>query len=109
MFGKTAQVKEIGVAEAVKQRGDTTVQFVDVREGNEWRAGHMPGSTHIPLGELAHRVGELDPARPVVVVCASGGRSYTAADLLTRKGFTDTASLAGGLMAWYQAGQPLER
>jgi len=109
MFGKSGTVKEIGVVEAVQQRADANVQFVDVREPNEWRAGHMPGSTHIPLGDLAFRIGELDPARPVVVVCASGVRSYTAADLLMRKGFADASSLEGGLMAWYQAGQPLER
>ena len=109
MFGKQSTVKQIGVAEAATQRTNAAVQFVDVRELNEWIGGRMPGSMHIPLGDLAFRVGELDPARPVVVVCASGMRSLTGADLLLRKGFGDTVSLAGGLVAWYQAGQPLER
>ncbi len=74
-------------------------QFVDVREPDEVAAGSLPGATNIPLGELEARIGELDPARRVVVLCRSGGRSTSAAEFLTANGFTDVVNLEGGMLA----------
>ncbi|MCW3008991.1 MAG: rhodanese-like protein [Solirubrobacterales bacterium] len=82
-------------------------QIVDVREDHEVEAGHIPGITHIALGELGEKAGTLDPAQPVVFVCKSGGRSLMAAQALRGAGF-DAYSLAGGTQAWQDAGQPLE-
>ncbi len=74
-------------------------QLVDVREPHEWDQGSLPGAIHIPLGDLADRLGELDQARPVVVLCRSGARSGRAAELLMAHGFVDVTNLTGGLMA----------
>lgn len=74
-------------------------QFVDVREPGEVAAGTLPGTMNIPLGELAGRIDELDPSRRVVLLCRSGGRSTTAAQMLTAAGFGDVVNLAGGMLA----------
>lgn len=74
-------------------------QVVDVREGDEWAAGHLAESIHMPLGDLADRLDELDPERPAVAVCHSGARSERAAAELQRAGLR-ADSLAGGLLAW---------
>ena len=62
-------------------------QKVDVRTPSEFAGGHAPGSLNIPLDQLARRLGELDPNRPVLLGCASGSRSAMATTLLKRKGF----------------------
>lgn len=79
---------------------------VDVREPEEWAAGHVEGSLWIPLGQLQARAGELPRDRPLVVVCRSGSRSAYAADALVAAGW-DARNLAGGLHAWAAAGLPL--
>jgi rhodanese-related sulfurtransferase len=79
---------------------------VDVREPDEWHAGHMAGSTWIPLGELGRRLDEL-PSGPLVIVCRTGSRSGMVADALVGAGL-DARNLAGGLVGWVAAGLPLE-
>ncbi len=83
--------------------------MIDVREQDEWDAGHLAEATLLPLGELEQRRHELDPAAPVVIVCRSGRRSLVAADYLHRLGFPEARSLAGGMIAWAATGQPVER
>lgn len=100
---------EVSVAETIAARDEGTHQIVDVRELDEWIAVRMPDSVHIPLGELARRANELDPHRPTITVCKSGQRSLYAVEILRAAGFGEVASLNGGLLAWYEAGQPLER
>ena len=80
--------------------GYEQVQIVDVREVDEYRDGHIEGSTLIPLGVLPHRVDELQRDVPVVVVCRSGNRSAQACELLTQRGF-QAVSLRGGLSSWH--------
>jgi rhodanese-related sulfurtransferase len=80
---------------------------LDVREPEEWQAGHMLGSVWIPLGDLSARAGELPRDRPIVVVCRSGSRSAYAADALVAAGY-DARNLAGGLQHWAASGLPLE-
>jgi rhodanese-related sulfurtransferase len=82
------------------------LQVVDVRDGNEWDAGHIDGSVHIPLDDLDDRFEELDRSRPVLTVCRSGNRSAGAARALSADGF-DAQSLDDGLLAWAEAGLPL--
>jgi rhodanese-related sulfurtransferase len=82
------------------------VQVVDVRWPNEWEAGRIEGSRHIPQDELDDRLDELDRGRPVVTVCRSGSRSAAAATSLRADGF-DAENLDGGLVAWADAGLPL--
>ena len=85
------------------------VQIVDVREPAEFDAelGHIAGATLMPLGTLRERCAtELDPARPVVLVCRSGTRSAQATQLLSRSGFAHAANLAGGMLRWRAEGRP---
>ena len=79
--------------------------MLDVREDDEWDAGHVEGSVHIPLMQLGERFGEL-PATQTLVVCRSGNRSAHATAYLVDQGF-DAVNLAGGLAAWHRAGRPL--
>ena len=81
---------------------------LDVREQDEWDAGHAPGAVHIPLGELPSRLGELPDTDDGVlaVVCRGGGRSSRAVAWLSQQGF-DVANLHGGMKAWEGAGKPL--
>jgi rhodanese-related sulfurtransferase len=109
LFGGGPHTPETDVTTLARARAAGNVQIVDVREPTEWAAGHMPGAILIPLGQLAQRARELDPGRPVVVVCRSGRRSLTGAEVLLRAGFKDAASLAGGMIAWADSGQPVVR
>ncbi|MBL8096719.1 MAG: MBL fold metallo-hydrolase [Anaerolineales bacterium] len=88
--------------------GDRPV-VVDVRESWEFRSGHVADAVHIPLGELAQRVGELDPEQPVAVICASGSRSQSAAAFLGQKSFKTVFNILGGTSSWMRAGLPLSR
>jgi len=74
--------------------------LLDVRGPGERAEGHVEGSAHIPIARLRQRIGELDPARPVVAYCAGGYRSSTAASLLRAHGFADVSDLIGGYEAW---------
>ncbi len=82
------------------------VQVLDVREDDEWTAGHIDGSVHVPLGELDGRTSELDRSRPVVTVCRSGGRAGKAAELLGGAGF-DAQVMDGGITGWAEQQLPL--
>ena len=77
--------------------------LLDVRGPGEREMGCIEDSVHIPLGQLRDRVGELDPARPVVTYCAGGYRSSIAASLLRASGFADVSDLVGGYQAWQAA------
>lgn len=101
-------VPEVTV-EAFLRGAEAAPQVVDVREQDEWAEGRIPGSVFMPLGEVGARLGELDPRRPVVTVCRSGRRSLYAAAEMLAAGFRDVRSLAGGMIAWAEAGQPVER
>ncbi|MBG6218881.1 rhodanese-related sulfurtransferase [Arthrobacter sp. CAN_A6] len=94
---------EITVAETDTRRG--TDQILDVRENSEVAQGMIPGTLHIPMGDLHARLSELDPAVPVIAVCRSGNRSATAADALNQAGFT-ASTMTGGMIAWQRAGLP---
>ena len=96
---------EIAVEEfaAVRESG----VLVDVREPEEYVAGHVPGAVPIPMSQLATRMGEIDKTSPVFVICASGNRSSAMTDLLRGAGF-DAVSVAGGTGAWTRSGRPLE-
>lgn len=80
--------------------------LLDVREDDEWQAGHAPGATHIPLGTLAERLAEVPEGDPVYVVCRAGGRSARATEFLNANGW-DSVNVAGGMGAWAAAGKPM--
>jgi len=97
--------REISVEEAVAKR-DSGAFILDVRQPEEWNEIHIPGSTLIPLGELATRVDELPRDQEIVVVCRSGNRSAQGRDILLDAGFTQVTSMAGGVTQWKAAGYP---
>lgn len=80
----------------VKEKIAAGASIVDVRTPEEFRQGAFPGAVNIPLQVLRQRLGEIDRSRPVVVYCASGGRSAVAAQLLGAAGYADVSN-AGGL------------
>ena len=84
---------------------------VDVREPNEFAAGHVLGAKNMPLAKLALSGAELakKKERPVIVYCDGGERSAKALAALKKHGFTRVANLSGGLAAWQQAGLPVEK
>ena len=73
--------------------------LLDVREADEWDAGHAPEAVWIPMGELQARVDDLPRDRRIVAICRSGGRSHTVAAALLGAGF-DAVNLDGGMRAW---------
>lgn len=100
----------LGAAELHRRiRHGERLLLLDVRDYTEFAGGHIAGARLLPLRELEHRAAELDRNRPVVCVCRSGKRSAQAAATLTSLGFVSVAQLDGGLIAWEQAGLPMER
>jgi rhodanese-related sulfurtransferase len=81
------------------------VVVLDVREPEKAACGRIPGAANIPLGRLPGRLQELEPRRPIVVVCQSGRRSQRAAEFLTVAGFM-VSNLVGGMTDWVSAGRP---
>jgi hydroxyacylglutathione hydrolase len=82
---------------------------LDVRENDEFAAGHVAGALHVPLGELGARLGEVPEDRPVLLYCGHGERSATAVSLLERAGRREMINLDGGIEAWEAAGYQTEQ
>jgi rhodanese-related sulfurtransferase len=80
--------------------------LLDVREPDEWAAGHIEGAVHVPMSEIPTRTGELDTDADLVVVCKVGGRSAQVTAWLTRQGFR-ASNLEGGMLAWAVAHRPM--
>lgn len=97
-FGQVPTVESADVA------ADATI--LDVREDPEWEAGHVEGSTHVPLSEIVQRVQDVPASDPLVVVCRVGSRSAQVTAWLRQQG-REAVNLAGGLEAWQAAGRPL--
>lgn len=81
---------------------------LDVREDDEWAAGHIDGAVHIPLGELPERLGEFVEleAEQTLIVCKAGGRSARAVAYLAQQGY-DVVNLADGMLGWERAGRAM--
>ncbi len=80
--------------------------LLDVREVDEWTAGHVAGALFMPMGEVEARIGELPRDRRVVVICRVGGRSGAVTEFLTAAGL-DAVNLAGGITAWDAEHRPI--
>jgi rhodanese-related sulfurtransferase len=94
----------VQVDEFSKRRAE--FHLLDVREDDEWTAGHIEGAQHIRLGELASRLEELPKERTIVAVCRSGGRSEAAVRGLRKLGY-GAENLEGGVNAWDRSKLPL--
>jgi rhodanese-related sulfurtransferase len=75
-------------------------RLLDVRQPEELALASVPGAVHIPMAEIPARIGELNPAEPIAVLCHHGGRSLQVARFLERNGFADVINVAGGIDAW---------
>lgn len=108
--GHDVDVAEVAAADAPGWLAEhPRARIIDVREQEEWEAGHLPGATLLPQADLATRLNELPRDEDLLVVCAGGVRSRRAAGFLQGVGFDRTFSLEGGTDAWREAGQPLDR
>lgn len=98
-------VPTVSVAELPAEPTGATV-LLDVREDDEWALGHAPHAQHIPVVDVPARTDEIDIDAEVYVVCRQGGRSILVVEYLNSIGF-DAYHVAGGMVAWQQAGLPL--
>ena len=96
-------MRELSVQDlkAARDAGQAAVwQLIDVREPWEHAICALTGAQLLPMAGLPQRLHELDPARPTVVLCHHGVRSFQVALWLERNGFTDVTNLTGGIDAW---------
>ncbi|MGA7950715.1 MAG: rhodanese-like domain-containing protein [Thiobacillaceae bacterium] len=110
-FGdRLSGLNQVSTAEATRLMNDDAL-MLDVREDKEWAEGHIPNARHIPMAQLSKRLAELDKLKdkPIVVSCRSGHRSASVCRTLKKNGFQNVHNLAGGILAWEQAGLPVTR
>ena len=96
-------VKSMNVDQAreyIHKKPPDELTLLDVRQPNEYEAGHLPGARLIPLPDILSRIGEIDARKATVVYCAVGGRSRIAAQMIAAQGFSDVYNLSGGFKAW---------
>lgn len=99
------QVPEIDVDELARRHAEGAY-LLDVRQSDEYAEAHVPGAVLVPLDQLPDRQGELPKDRPLLVICRSGGRSAAAVQALSAAGY-DATNVAGGTLAWIEAGNPV--
>ena len=113
-----ATIRECTVSEVRDGIAPGTL-LIDIREAAEFQRGFIPGAVLLPRGLLEFEIhslvarysgdqGSAAEDTPIVLYCGTGGRSALAAETLNRMGYTDVTSLDGGIVAWAQAGLPLE-
>ena len=101
-----ADTVDVQTVSQIKDRSDVVV--LDVREQWEYDEQHIPGVTLIPMGEVPNRLSEIPTDKTVIVTCRSGNRSGQVTDYLRQAGYTDVHNMAGGILAWQQAGYSVE-
>ena len=101
MFGRN-QVPAVGADDV-----PTEAYLLDVRESDEWAAGHAPDAHHMPMMEIPARLDEIPVDRDVVVVCRVGARSAQVVSYLQSLGRSNARNLDGGMRAWARAGRPM--
>jgi rhodanese-related sulfurtransferase len=104
------RVREIDVEDARKRVDSGKAKLIDVREDNEWTAGHARGAEHLGRGVIERDIESRIPDKnaELILYCGGGFRSALSADNLQRMGYTNVKSLAGGWRAWVSAGEPIE-
>jgi hydroxyacylglutathione hydrolase len=105
MLTASPAVREVGVEELESRPPEA--DLLDVREPQEYAHGHVPGAVNLPQADLATRLSEVPPDRPIYLICQGGFRSLRAAQFLRQRGFEDVVSVKGGTEAWRAAGKPL--
>jgi rhodanese-related sulfurtransferase len=107
-FGPTVDEADV-TATTAALRDDPEAILVDVREPEEWRAGHVAGARHIPMSQLPAELASLPREAPIYLICRSGARSHRAAAYMLTAGFEHPRNVKGGMIAWERAGFPIER
>jgi rhodanese-related sulfurtransferase len=107
---KLSGIEEADTLKATRLYNDDAL-ILDVREDKEYASGHIPKARHIPLGQLAGRIQELDKFKnkPILVTCRSGQRSARACGMLKKAGFETVYNQAGGIIAWERANLPIAK
>ena len=100
--------QEIGTLEATRLMNQGSL-VLDVRDEKEYATGHLPKARHIPLPDLAGRMGEIGKFKEKPVLVTGGARAGAAARLLRKSGFNNVFQLKGGVAAWQQASLPMEK
>ena len=106
-----SRIKEVTVADTRSRiSANSDARLVDVREDDEWRAGHAAGAEHLGKGIIERDIEACvpDKATEVILYCGGGYRSALAADVLQQMGYTNVWSMAGGWKAWKDSGAPME-
>lgn len=98
---------DVQTTKALQSRND--VVLFDVREPAEYDVGHIGGARLIPLGQVPSRMAEIPKDKTVILTCRSGNRSGQVADFLRRQGWKNVHNMAGGIVAWQQAGFPIDK
>ena len=108
--GSLSGVEQADTLKATRLYNDDAL-VLDVREDKEYASGHIPKAKHIPLGQLASRLQELDKykGKPILVTCRSGQRSARACGILKKAGFETVYNQAGGIIAWERANLPVTK
>ena len=99
-------VPEITVEQLKEKMAQGGVLVVDVREAHELDICKLQGAKHIPMGEVADRIKELDPEAEILVHCRSGGRSGKVVAFLQQNGYKKVFNVAGGILAWAERIDP---
>jgi rhodanese-related sulfurtransferase len=81
--------------------------LLDVREDDEWAAGHAPAAVHLPMTQIPARMSEIPQDHEVYVVCRVGGRSGQVVAYLKQQGWENVTNVDGGMMSWAAAGRPV--
>lgn len=102
-------IKEVSVAEA-RERMNDGAYLIDVREDNEWEAGHAKDAVHLGRGIIERDIVEQfpDKKQELILYCGGGFRSALSAENLQKMGYINVASMAGGWKAWKEANAPVE-
>ena len=100
---------DLTVQQVNEIKNNPDVVLIDVREQAEYDAGHIPNVKLIPLGQLPNRVSEIPKDKFVVMTCRSGNRSGRATRFLRDQGFDNVHNMEGGIVAWQNAGLPVEK
>ncbi len=100
-----ADVPAVSPQQAAQMQSEQNAVIIDVRENDEWNAGHIDNAIHIPLNDIQNHLKELAKYQnqPVITQCRSGARSARAADILAKSGFSNVLNMEGGLNAWQKA------
>lgn len=101
--------KEVDVQTVFDIQGADDVYVLDVREQYEYDEKHIPNVTLLPMSEIQNRLDEIPTDKEVIITCRSGNRSGQVTDFLEQNGFDNVHNMQGGIVAWEEAGFPVER